>query len=82
MAWSVEAMAVCSCSSERLEPALNDTAVESASTVAFQSIVGLGEDVGTTPSAAAGLFSVRAATQNNGIKAIAPSKAAIRNVRL
>ena len=81
IACSVDAIAVCSCSSDRFAPALKDTAVESASTVAFQSIVTLGVTVAVPPPAAAGRFNALAATQNNGIRAIAPSSAATRMVR-
>jgi len=81
IACSVEAIAVCSWSSERLAPALNATAVESASTVAFQSIVALAVTVVVPPSAAAGLFSDRAATHVSGMSTIAATSAARRSLR-
>ena len=69
---SVAAIAVCSCSSDMLDPAANATAVESESTVAFQSTVGLEICVAAPPTAAAPKLNERLISHREGRRISAP----------
>ena len=69
---SVAAIAVWICSSDMLEPAANATAVESESTVAFQSTVGLGVCVAVPPTAAAPRLTERLISHREGRRISAP----------
>lgn len=61
---SVAAIAVWTCSSDMPEPAAAATAVESESTVAFQSTVGLGVNVAVPPAPAAPVLNERESTHS------------------
>lgn len=69
---SVAAIAVCSCSSDMLDPAANATAVDSESTVAFQSTVGLEVCVVTPPTAAVSGLNERLISHREGRRISAP----------
>lgn len=69
---SVAAIAVWSCSSDMLDPAANATAVESESTVAFQSTVGLEVCVVAPPTAAALGLNERLISHREGRRISAP----------